>query len=89
MIGMWFSINPNVVAHSHGFFQTSMYVPYSMFGNGFRVPCGPPVPEDPSDPTNTRVTGNAYSYTLNAKDSSNLKSANYGTVYCPAFIPAP
>jgi hypothetical protein len=31
--------------------------------------------------------GNAYAWTINARDSSNLASANYGTAYCPAFAP--
>ena len=28
------------VAHTQGFFQTSMYVPYNMLGQGFKVACG-------------------------------------------------
>ena len=30
------------VVNTQGFFQTSMYVPYSMLGQGFKVPCGSP-----------------------------------------------
>ena len=95
MISMSTTLNAKgVVAATQGFFQTSMYVPYSMFGTGFKVQCGPPQTPDPnitpcSTPgcTDPKVLGNAYAYTIRAKDSSNLKSANYGTVYCPAFIP--
>jgi hypothetical protein len=69
------------VAHTQGFFQTSMYVPYSMLGQGFKVVCGSPgAGGDPQ-------LGNAYAYTIRARDSANLGSANYGTVYCPPFTP--
>ena len=69
------------VAHTQGFFQTSMYVPYNMLGQGFKVPCGSVgAGGDPQ-------LGNAYAYTIRARDSANLSSANYGTVYCPPFTP--
>jgi hypothetical protein len=88
MISLWIFLNPNLVSYTGGFFQTSMYVPYNMLGQGFRVACGPPV-VDNTDPMNPWTHGNQYAYTIRAKDSSNLKSANYGTATCPAFIPAP
>lgn len=70
-----------VIAHSQGFFQTSMYTPYNMFDRGFKVACGPlGVGGNPD-------LGNAYAYTIRARDSANLKSANYGTAYCPAYTP--
>jgi hypothetical protein len=69
------------VAHTQGFFQTSMYVPYNMLGQGFKVPCGSPgAGGDPQ-------LGKAYAYTVRARDSANLGSANYGTVYCPPYTP--
>lgn len=69
------------VAQYQGFFQTSMYVPYNMSDRGYRVACGPlGAGGDPA-------LGNAYAYTIRARDSANLGSANYGTVYCPAFTP--
>ena len=82
MISMTVSLN-NVgpVANVQGFFQTSMYVPYNMLGNGFRVQCGSP--GSGGDPG----MGSSYAYTIRARDSSNLSSANYGTVYCPAYRP--
>ena len=67
------------VAHTQGFFQTSMYVPYNMLGQGFKVPCG--AAGAGGDPQ----MGAAYGYTIRARDSANLGSANYGTVYCPPF----
>jgi hypothetical protein len=69
------------VAHTQGFFQTSMYVPYNMLGKGFRVDCGAP------GAGGNPQLGNAYAYTIRARDSANLSSANYGTVYCPPFTP--
>ncbi|MFZ3078892.1 MAG: hypothetical protein WA109_04325 [Bellilinea sp.] len=72
------------VSRSHGFFQTSMYIPFSMLGNGFQVTCGAQV--DRGNPDLVGL-GNSYAYTIRAKDSAALSSANYGTVYCPAYIP--
>jgi hypothetical protein len=69
------------VAHTQGFFQTSMYVPYNMLGRGFKVACG--APGAGGDPP----LGNAYAYTIRARDSANLSAANYGTVYCPPYKP--
>jgi hypothetical protein len=41
MISMTIALSgTNPVANVQGFFQTSMYVPYNMLGQGFRVPCG-------------------------------------------------
>ena len=69
------------VAHTQGFFQNSMYVPYNMLGQGVKVACGSKgAGGDPS-------LGAAYAYTIRARDSANLGSANYGTVYCPPFTP--
>ena len=69
------------VAHTQGFFQTSMYLPYNMLGQGFKVACG-----SPGAGGNPEL-GNAYAYTIRARDSAALGSANYGTVYCPPFTP--
>ena len=82
MITMTATLNDfGPVAHVQGFFQTSMYVPYNMLGQGFKVPCGSPgAGGDPG-------LGNAYAYTIRARDSAALGSANYGTVYCPSFTP--
>jgi hypothetical protein len=69
------------VAHMQGFFQTSMYAPYNMFGRGFKVACGAP------GAGGNPQLGNAYAYTIRARDSAGLSSANYGTTYCPPYTP--
>ncbi len=81
MITMTTFLNPKVVSHVQGFFQTSMYIPYNMVGQGFKVSCG--ALGEGGNP----ALGKAYGYTIRARDSANLASANYGTVYCPAYIP--
>ncbi len=82
MICMYTKFNATGKAtRTQGFFQTSMYVPYNMYGKGFRVACG--APGSGGDPD----LGMAYAYTIRAKDSAGLGSANYGTVSCPAYIP--
>jgi hypothetical protein len=86
MINMWVILNSiGGVAIYQGFFQTSMYVPYGMHGRGIKVPCGPLVVSD--DPTVTPDHGNTYGFTIRARDSGGFKSANHGTIYCPAYIP--
>jgi hypothetical protein len=82
IITMTVALNPNkFLARMGGFFQTSMYAPYNMFGQGFKVACGAlGVGGNPD-------FGNAYGWTIRARDSANLGSANYGTTYCPAYIP--
>jgi len=81
MITMTVSVAPlGYVANVQGFFQTSMYIPYNMLGPGFKVACGELNASTPG-------LGNAYAYTIRARDSAGLKSANYGTVYCPAYQP--
>jgi hypothetical protein len=82
MITMTLTLNSiGRVSHTQGFFQTSMYVPYNMLGNGFNVACGP------LGAGGNPNLGNAYAYTVRARDSAGLSSANYGTVYCPAYTP--
>ncbi|MBP7960487.1 MAG: hypothetical protein KBG20_02740 [Caldilineaceae bacterium] len=82
MVTMTLSLNDvGPVAHTQGFFQTSMYVPYNMLGKGFKVACG-----NLGDGGNPQL-GRSYAYTLRARDSTGLSSANYGMVYCPAYVP--
>jgi hypothetical protein len=69
------------VARYNGFFQTSMYVPYNMNPQGYRVACG--TPGSGGDP----YWGKAYGWTIRARDSVGSASANYGTAYCPAYTP--
>jgi hypothetical protein len=82
IIEMTVTVAPQgVVAKLQGFFQTSMYAPYNMFGNGFKVSCGA------LGAGGNPLLGNAYAWTIRARDSANLKAANYGTIYCPAYLP--
>jgi hypothetical protein len=82
MITMTVSLNAiGPIAHVQGFFQNSMYVPYNMLGDGVAVKCGA------LGAGGNPELGNAYAYTIRARDSANLGSVNYGTVYCPAFKP--
>lgn len=52
-----------------------------MLGDGFKVACGA------LGAGGNPYWGNAYPYTIRARDSAGLKSANYGTAYCPAYTP--
>ena len=82
MITMTITLNDvGPVAYMQGFFQTSMYAPYNMFGRGFKVACGAP------GAGGNPQLGNAYAYTIRARDSAGLGSANYGTAYCPPYTP--
>jgi hypothetical protein len=78
IISMTVSINDRVRAYHAGFFQTSMYIPGVMLKPGFKVACGwrgaSGVPE----------LGYSYNYVIRAAETGGLKSANYGTVTCPA-----
>ncbi len=82
MISMTLMINSiGMVANYQGFFQTSMYVPFSMHDRGFKVQCGA------LGSSGNPYLGKAYAWTIRARDSTGLKSANYGNTYCPAYIP--
>jgi hypothetical protein len=82
MITMTIMLNDfGFVGRYNGFFQTSMYVPYNMNPQGYKVACG--ALGSGGDPK----WGEAYAYTIRARDSSGLKAANYGTAYCPAYTP--
>lgn len=84
MVDLWVFLGDRLVHHTSGFFQTSMYVDNSFFGEGFFVKCGTagttPVSNPPSWPLSY---GNSYPYTIRARDSAGLSSANFGTVVCP------
>jgi hypothetical protein len=82
MVAMTVTINTyGIVGRYSGFFQTSMYVPNNMTPSGYKVTCGG------LGSGGNPYLGRAYSWTLTARDSSNLKSANYGSAYCPAYTP--
>jgi hypothetical protein len=82
MITMTATINAiGPVAHYQGFFQQTMYITSQMHGQGFQVACG-----SLGAGGNPKL-GNTYAWTIRARASDGLKSANYGTIYCPAFTP--
>jgi hypothetical protein len=82
MITMTVMINDfGFVARYGGFFQTSMYAPHTMNPQGYKVACGSL--GDGGDP----LWGEAYGWTIRARDSAGLSSANYGTAFCPAYTP--
>lgn len=82
MITMTLTLNDfGPVAHTHGFLQSSVYIPYSMLGDGFKVACGPPGAG--GNPT----LGNSYGYSIRARDSDGARTTNLGTIYCPPFSP--
>ena len=78
IISMTVNIDNHMRAYIAGFFQTGIYVPGDIFGKGFRVACG--TPGSGSVPN----YGKEYPYTLRARETGGLGSANYGTVTCPA-----
>ncbi|MCX8062620.1 MAG: hypothetical protein N3D16_08560 [Anaerolineales bacterium] len=82
MIAMTVTLNAiGNVAYTQGFFQTSLYIPHTMYDRGFKVECGA------LGSGGKPGLGRVYYYTIAAEDSGNLKTTNYGAVYCPAFIP--
>lgn len=80
IISMTLSINGRVRAYHAGFFQTSMYIPYDMLMPGFKVACGG------RGASGVSGLGYSYDYVIRAAETGGLKSANYGTVTCPADV---
>jgi hypothetical protein len=77
IISMTVNISNQMSAYMAGFFQTAMYVPGDIFGKGFRVACG--TPGSGGNPN----LGKVYAYTIRARETGGLGSANYGSVTCP------
>jgi hypothetical protein len=77
VISMSVSINNRARAYVSGFFQATMYAPGDLFGRGFKVACGP---------RRADGLGNTYAYTLRARETGGLSSANYGSVRCPGVM---
>jgi hypothetical protein len=82
IISMTVSINNQLRGFFSGFFQNSMYIPFEQLAPGFLVDCG--LPGSGSNPN----LGKTYAYTIHARETSGLASANYGSVTCPADIVA-
>ncbi|MEZ4593941.1 MAG: hypothetical protein R3D55_22775 [Chloroflexota bacterium] len=78
IISMTVAIDNQIRAYHSGFFQNSMAFPGTMLGDGFQVVCG--------FPQGNTGFGNSYSYTVRARETSGLSSANYGSVTCPADV---
>jgi len=81
MIEMTIELDGRFVARNQGFFQTSMFIPSTMNGPGFKVRCGSL--GSGGDP----AWGSSHAFVIRAKDSLGLSAANYGTAKCPAYIP--
>lgn len=80
IITMTVSIDGQMRAYFNGFFQNSMFVPATMASPGYQVVCGVPGSGGVAE------LGSNYSYTLRARDSQGLGSANYGSVTCPVGL---
>lgn len=79
MISMTVAIDGKKRGNYMGFFQKDMYVPPEMLW--FKVACGE------NGASGIPGMGLSHSFTVRARDSSNLTSANYGSVVCPADAP--
>lgn len=80
VISMTVSIDNQIRAYHAGFFQTSMYIPGTMTGMGYKVTCGAP------GEGSLVFWGNTYPYTIRARETTGLTAANYGSVTCPADL---
>jgi hypothetical protein len=78
IISMTVSINNQIRAYHSGFFQTAMYIPSDMTGEGYRVTCG--------YPQGNAGLGNTYAYAIRSRETGGLSAANYGSVSCPADV---
>lgn len=80
MITSTIVLDGQLQAYVGGFFQNSMFIPGTMFGPGFRVPCGAPGASTSPD------LGASYDYIIRARETGGVSAANYGTVSCPYDI---
>jgi hypothetical protein len=80
IISMTIAIDNRMVANYQGFFQTSLYVPSDLNGDGFRVSCGSP------GAAGVPGLGRSHSYTVRARETGGLKAANHGSVTCPVGL---
>lgn len=77
IISMTVEIDGRLRAYHSGFFQTYMYIPPDMLGDGFLVTCGWP---------DAGGWGKTYSYIVRARETGGLSAANYGSVTCPGDL---
>jgi len=78
ILTMTVSIDNQLRGYHTGFFQNNIYIPSEMIGPGYQVTCG--------YPQGDAGLGNAYSYTIRARESTGLTAANYGSITCPADV---
>ena len=83
MVYLTIKIDGELRANYRSFFDNTITVHYDMNGPGFKVSCGEPGENDEEDPD----FGKKYAYHIMAEDSNALKSSNYGSLYCPPFLP--
>lgn len=76
VISMTVAIDGQLRGYYAGFFQQYMYVPSELAV--FKVACGK------EGSGGKPGMGLMYGYTIRARDSAGLKSANYGAITCPA-----
>jgi hypothetical protein len=74
---MTVEIDGRLRAYHSGFFQSSMYIPGDLYGDGFQVTCGKP---------DANGWGKTYAFTLRARETGGLAAANYGSVTCPGDL---
>ncbi len=74
IISMTLEIDGRLRAYHSGFFQSSMYIPGDLYGDGFAVTCGKP---------DVNGWGNTYSYAVRARETGGLDAVNYGSITCP------
>ena len=80
VVSMTVTIDDRLRAYHAGFFQTAMYIPGDMTDPGYKVNCGE------LGSGGTPNLGAAYAYTIRARETGGLSSANFGTVTCPADV---
>ncbi len=78
-------LGDKLVFHAQGFFQTSMFIPGEQIGDSILVKCGKPgtTPDPKPSAAPPTLYGNSYAYTIDARDSAGLTTANFGNVLCP------
>lgn len=78
IISLTLSIDNHLRAYHAGFFQPSLFIPASMTYPGYKVTCGAP------GSSGVDGWGYTYAYTIRARETTGLTSANSGSVICPA-----
>jgi len=81
MLFMTVTIDSRIRSVYRGFFQNTMYASYDMHTPGYKVACGEPNASD------IPTMGKRYEYTIRAQDSNNATASNFGSLYCPPYIP--